>query len=209
MGSISLSWQDRPVLIEVEDGTYAQTTPSGKQFEIFPEQSQWHNLPTFNGVMQTSGGEACVIAEKQESEAEFRLSMELNKVWPASAHVSSVVRTLVLNETGLFVEDVCAGTYSFAFSSLMLAERPILHDTFAELGELTIYWNGVTAPVEVDELSVLDEAHLRQWGDTIYRLRLPFASSLKIRIEQKQTEQPEKEKFQPFLFEKIERASLR
>ncbi len=209
LGSISLSWQDRPVLIEVEDGTYTQTTPSGKQFEIFPEQSQWHNLPTFNGVMQTSGGEACVIAEKQESEAEFRLSMELNKVWPASAHVSSVVRTLVLNETGLFVEDVCAGTYSFAFSSLMLAERPILHDTFAEFGELTIYWNGVTAPVEVDELSVLDEAHLKQWGDTIYRLRLPFASSLKIRIEQKQAEQPEKEKFQPFLFEKIERASLR
>lgn len=213
LGSVALFYEQNPLLIELGDGSYAQTTPSGKQFTILTQQSQWHNLPTFNGVMQSALQEDRLQLNREQTQEQLTISMNLSDGWGGGASLQTFVRNLSLTESGLVIRDECAGGYSFAFSSLMLAQRPILHETYAELGDIVIAWEGLTAPAEVDELCVLDEAHLKQWGNAVYRLRLPFASVLEVRVQRaarvqrapwvQRAPQPSVKQVVPFQFEQI------
>lgn len=204
LGSVALFYEQNPVLIELGDGSYAQTTPSGKQFAILTQQSQWHNLPTFNGVMQSPlADESSLDLHNEQSQERIFLSMNLSSAWGSGAAVQEFVRSLTLTESGLLLRDECAGGYSFAFSSLMLAQRPILHESYAELGDIVITWKGTTAPAEVDELCVLDEDHLKQWGNVVYRLRLPFSSVLEVEMKRAEQPAPAPKKVVPFQFEQI------
>src|SRR5699024_8034732 len=56
-GSVTVYKDGCPFLIDVGVESYTRKTFSPQRYEIWTMQSGWHNLPTFDGVMQLPGRE--------------------------------------------------------------------------------------------------------------------------------------------------------
>ncbi len=109
--------------------------------------------------------------------------MELSGAWPKQAHLDSLTRTAALTADGLTLTDIARGSYQTAFLSLMLCEKPQVEADHILLGALgTIRLEGAAGAVETDVLPIQDTRLRTAWPDTLYRLRIPFAGSLTVRI---------------------------
>jgi len=82
--------EGRPVLIDVGVETYTRKTFSATRYEIWTMQSQYHNLPTVNGVMQQDGRafRASDVAY-ESSDARARLSLNIAGAYPPVAGLRS------------------------------------------------------------------------------------------------------------------------
>ncbi|HWU64046.1 MAG TPA: heparinase II/III family protein [Ensifer sp.] len=178
VGSLTLYRDGRPFLIDVGVGTYTAKTFSPRRYEIWTMQSAFHNLPTFEGVMQEDGdafGARDVTVELEGDRA--GISMDIAGAYPAEAGIRSYRRTVRLIK-GSHVEicDIYEGVRQPELS-LMFAVEPqiagaIIH--LGELGALSIEGGG-TPRVEV---IAIDDARLRlSWPQTIYRVLIPFSGA--------------------------------
>lgn len=57
VGNFILYQNGHPVIVDAGVGTYNAQTFSASRYELWNMQSQWHNCPTINGVMQQEGKE--------------------------------------------------------------------------------------------------------------------------------------------------------
>ncbi|MBX4969264.1 hypothetical protein ABID08_004087 [Rhizobium binae] len=184
VGSVTLYKTGRPLLIDVGVETYTAKTFSPRRYEIWTMQSAYHNLPTFEGVMQ-SAGEAFGAREVEVEfgEASARASMEISGAYPAEAQLRSYRRTVSL-QRGRHVEIVDAydGDRS-AVLSLMTCLAPTVTAERIDLADLgSIFVDGADT-IEIDEIEVNDARLRSAWPGKLYRLRLPFAGRLlKLRI---------------------------
>ncbi len=185
VGSVIVYKDGRPVLIDVGVETYTAKTFSAQRYEIWTMQSAYHNLPSFDGVMQCDGA---VFAAREvqtalgESTAE--IEMELAGAYPAEAGVRSYRRQVRLDKgQGITIVDRHDGNRP-ATLSLMLAEAPIVESGCIVLaGPATIAIAGGGTPrVETIEIS---DARLRQaWPAQLYRVLVPMdGTELRLAIE--------------------------
>ncbi|WP_434730210.1 heparinase II/III domain-containing protein [Rhizobium binae] len=184
VGSVTLYKSGRPLLIDVGVETYTAKTFSPRRYEIWTMQSAYHNLPTFQGVMQ-SAGEAFGAREVEVEfgEASARASMEISGAYPAEAQLRSYRRTVSL-QRGRHVEIVDAydGDRS-AVLSLMTCLAPTVTAERIDLADLGSIFVDGAGTVEIDEIEVNDARLRLAWPGKLYRLRLPFAGRLlKLRI---------------------------
>lgn len=183
-GSVTLYRGGKPFLIDLGVETYTQKTFSPRRYEIWTMQSQWHNLPTFDGVQQQDGAAFCA----RDVQTRFlpdtaEISMELSAAWPEQAQLDSLVRAVSLAADGLTLTDTARGGFQTAFLSLMLCEKPQVDGERVTVGTLgTILLEGVSGAVETDVLPIRDARLRIAWPDTLYRLRIPFSNSLTVRI---------------------------
>jgi len=88
----------RPLLIDVGVGTYTSKTFSSRRYEIWTMQSDFHNLPTVNGVMQKEGREFHSRSPRFSSDAgKVEFSVDIAGAYPAEAKVDRWERKLVLD----------------------------------------------------------------------------------------------------------------
>ncbi|ANM21152.1 heparinase II/III-like protein (plasmid) [Rhizobium sp. N541] len=179
VGSVTLYKNGRPFLIDVGVETYTARTFSPWRYEIWTMQSAFHNLPTFEGVMQSAGeafGARDVEVEFGESEA--RISLDISGAYPPEAKLRSYRRAVSLQH-GRHVEIV--DTYDGdrpAVLSLMTCLPPIVAPDKIDLADLGSIVVDGAGPIEVDQIEV-DDIRLRAaWPERLYRLRLPFAGKL-------------------------------
>ncbi|RFB88483.1 heparinase [Rhizobium leguminosarum bv. trifolii] len=179
VGSVTLYKNGRPFLIDVGVETYTAKTFSPRRYEIWTMQSAFHNLPTFEGVMQSAGeafGARDVEVEFGESEA--RISLDISGAYPPEAKLRSYRRAVSL-QRGRHVEIV--DTYDGdrpAVLSLMTCLPPIVAPDKIDLADLGSIVVDGAGPIEVDQIEV-DDIRLRAaWPERLYRLRLPFAGKL-------------------------------
>lgn len=184
-GSIILYRDGRPFLIDLGVETYTKKTFSPRRYEIWTMQSQWHNLPTFDGAQQKDGA----AYRARDVHTAFGddcawIAMELSAAWPAQAKLRRFVRTVRLTDRGLLMENRCTGDYKEAFLSLLTMEKPLIAGSAAAIGELgTIFAQGAAGPLEVDVLPISDPRLRIAWPDTLYRLRVPFTKALTVEIK--------------------------
>lgn len=183
-GSVTLYRDGKPFLIDLGVEKYTQKTFSPRRYEIWTMQSQWHNLPTFDSVLQQDGAAFCARnVQTRFMPDSAQISMELSGAWPKQAHLDSLTRTAALTADGLTLTDIARGSYQTAFLSLMLCEKPQVEADHILLGALdTIRLEGAAGAVETDVLPIQDTRLRTAWPDTLYRLRIPFAGSLTVRI---------------------------
>ena len=184
VGSVTLYKNGRPFLIDVGVETYTAKTFSPRRYEIWTMQSAYHNLPTFEGVMQSAGeafGARDVEVEFGDSEA--RISLDISGAYPPEADVRSYRRAVSL-QRGRHVEivDTLDGDRP-AVLSLMTCLAPTVAPgriDLADLGSIAVDGAG---SIEIDEIEV-DDSRLRSaWPERLYRLCLPFAGKiLRLRI---------------------------
>ncbi len=142
-------------------------------------QSQWHNLPTFDSVLQQDGAAFCARnVQTRFMPDSAQISMELSGAWPKQAHLDSLTRTAALTADGLTLTDIARGSYQTAFLSLMLCEKPQVEADHILLGALgTIRLEGAAGAVETDVLPIQD-TRLRTACPWLFAQRYTASSSL-------------------------------
>lgn len=178
------SYRDgRPVLIDLGVETYTQKTFSPQRYEIWTMQSAWHNLPTFDGVMQEAGAQyAASDVETRFEPQRVSMKMELAGAWPKDAGLDSFVRTLTLTEDGLKLHDACRGTYRSAFLSLLTCEKPVRENGLSLPGLAGLRIETDAGAPEIDCVEITDARLRIAWPRFVYRIRIPFMSDVTVTV---------------------------
>ncbi|MBB2785539.1 heparinase II/III domain-containing protein [Rhizobium phaseoli] len=184
VGSVTLYKNGRPLLIDVGVETYTAKTFSPQRYEIWTMQSAYHNLPTFEGVMQSAGETfGARDIEVEFSEESARASLEISGAYPADAKLRSYRRTVsLLRGRCVEIVDAYDGDRS-AVLSLMTCLAPTITAQRIDLTDLGSIVVDGAGTIEIDEIAVNDARLRTAWPEKLYRLRLPFAGRLlKLRI---------------------------
>ena len=166
-GSVTLYFDGKPFLIDVGVGSYTRETFSDKRYTIWTMQSVYHNLPTFNGIMQGHGAEYRAKDVRYDiGSEETWISMDIAGAYPPEASVSRYKRTVRLAKgTGVYISDEYEGRYP-AELSLMFSELPAI--------------NAGTANIRVDEITIDDPVLLNVWQNKLYRVVVTFTDRITV-----------------------------
>lgn len=177
-GSLIVYRRGRPLLIDIGVESYTAKTFSAQRYSIWTMRSDWHNLPTVNGMVQESGrGSAPADVEQWDDGAQAGISMELAPAYPPQAGTFSYRRKAALTRgAGLTVEDCYQGEGE-AVLSLLFCEAPVWQD-----GALCAAGGGIrlSAPEapRIEAVPISDR-HLREsWPETLYRTLIPVRGRL-------------------------------
>ncbi len=179
VGNFILYLDGKPAIIDAGVETYTKKTFSDQRYDIWTMQSQYHSLPTVNGVMQANGADFKASDVRYAAgEDEVLFSLDLAGAYTAEAGLRSLERTLRLERgeqvtlTDRYELSEVKGPFTL---SLLTAARPSIESPgnirLAETG-LNISFSGerFTPSIEVIEI---DDSRLRaSWGEKIYRVVL-------------------------------------
>lgn len=181
VGSFIVYLDGEPLFIDVGVETYTAKTFSPQRYEIWTMQSQWHNLPTINGVMQQNGrGYAARDVNFSAEGNAATFTLDLADAYPSGAAVKRWTRTLRLERDGplMLTDDFeLAETREPTTWNFICHQKPeVLGDvevrlTSASGGQARLQPASSLYSVAIDEVEITD-ANLHQvWGDRVYRLR--------------------------------------
>jgi hypothetical protein len=178
VGSVTLYKDGRPVLIDVGVETYTRKTFSAQRYEIWTMQSAFHNLPTFDGVMQHNGemfAARDVVTELAEASAS--IEMEIAGAYPAEAGVRSYRRRVVLDKgRGVTIVDRYEGERA-ATLSLMFAQQPVIEGERIVLEGLATIDAAGAGAISVEAIEITDARLKWAWPDRLYRALVPLAGN--------------------------------
>lgn len=184
VGSVIVYRDGQPVLIDAGVETYSAKTFSAQRYGIWTMQSAYHNLPTFEGVMQRDGEDY----RARDVRAEFgdetaSIEMDIADAYPAEAKVRSYRRKVRLNRgRNVEIVDRCDGDCA-ATLSLMLCEKPALDGSTLTLPSAIVRFEGATT-MTVEPIAVSDARLRASWPDTLYRVLVRFSGmELRFTIE--------------------------
>ena len=186
VGNYVVYYDGLPVLIDVGRGTYTRKTFSSRRYEIWYNCSDYHNLPTVNGVTQPPGVKykANNVAYKKGN-GFAELSLDISKAYPESAGVNSWKRTIHLNKgKNVEINDIISLSKADKITEHLMTCYP---SEVIRPGELVIHYKReeaaakdfvikykakqMQASVEKIPLTAMeDKGILEKWGDNIYRI---------------------------------------
>ncbi|MHB9107644.1 MAG: heparinase II/III domain-containing protein, partial [Armatimonadota bacterium] len=183
----------KPVLIDIGVETYSRKTFSSERYTIWTMQSQYHNLPTVNGVMQSYGREFAAHDLHYSADDEHaQLALDIAGAYPPDAGIQSWQRTFTFAREGcITVTDhyrlaelprelffslmtPCAVSIDPA-GSVTLGERS--WGEGLESGRAMIRFPADRLTAGVEEIAVDDPQLQGAWGDRLYRILLRAANT--------------------------------
>lgn len=183
VGNFIVYHDGRPVLIDAGRQIYTAQTFSSRRYELWNNQSAYHNVPTINDVMQQPGRRyAATDVNYEASDERAVFSLDLAGAYPDSARVERWHRTITLQrgERVTVQED-------YALESVV--EPPAIHyltplqveasgDGRVRLREVetgtafTLRYDAEQFEPRVETI-VLEDAHMRSnWGNELRRITL-------------------------------------
>ena len=186
IGNYVVYYDGLPVLIDVGRGTYTRKTFSSRRYDIWYNCSDYHNVPTINGVTQLPGAQykATNVSHKADKKM-AQLSLDISKSYPETAGVSAWQRTIRLNRgKNVQVEEVISLKNTNAITEHLMTCYPaevtkpgelVIHyqPEDGEAKDFVIKYNAkqMQAAVEKIPLTAMeDKGILDKWGDTIHRI---------------------------------------
>lgn len=198
VGNFIVYAQGQPVLVDAGVGVYTAQTFSNRRYELWNMQSQWHNCPTINGVMQQEGREFKAGSTRTAvTKKNIDLTMDLAGAYPAAAAVSFWKRSFLLNrETSRLTLTDQFRLSAYRDSTrlhFMSYAKPVStgdgHLQFLNTqGEpvLEMNFDNRQMRFQVEEKLMDDEKLKASWGEHLYRITLTTtgnALNQKSRIE--------------------------
>jgi len=183
VGSITLYLDGKPLLIDVGVGSYTRDTFSARRYDIWTMQSAYHNLPTFDCIMQQAGAQykAKDIQHRIDGD-ESHISMDIADAYPEEAGIVRYRRKVQLQKgMGVFVTDEYAGKHP-AELSLMLYNRPMVAKETIWVGGIAKIDIQGADNIRLEEIDVTDPVLLKTWPHNLYRVLISFANKLEIKI---------------------------
>lgn len=182
-GSVTLYKNGQPMLIDIGVESYTGKTFSNRRYEIWTMQSDYHNLPTINGIMQRNGEEYRADSVTQcFTEDGGRISMDIGGAYPDEARIKEYLRSVTLDETGLTLSD----RWSFkddeehsVILNFITYEKPVLSSdnpnvlNIGELGTLEVNVGAAASVphIVIEELPITDARLMQCWKHSLYRIR--------------------------------------
>jgi hypothetical protein len=106
VGDFIVYVDDDPVIIDVGSGTYTAKTFSKDRYTIWFNASAWHNLPAIDGEQQSAGANyAASDVSYKNQKGKVSLSMNIDRAYPASAHVRQWKRVVEAAKGSVAVDD--------------------------------------------------------------------------------------------------------
>lgn len=184
VGNFILYANGKPVIIDAGVGTYTAQTFSSRRYELWNMQSQWHNCPVINGVMQKDGKAFHASAVSFEEQKEVvKIDMDLAKAYPEEAFVQQWTRSFRFDQRAGKI--VLAERYTLKKRTGETAIHFMSACIMKETKKGTIYFYDATggevlllqyAPesmtISMEEKELEDEKLAHAWGKKLYRLSL-------------------------------------
>ena len=178
VGSFIVYLDGTPLLIDPGVGEYTSKTFSGQRYDIWTMQSDYHNLPRINGYSQHDGKQykARVISHKPG-----QLTLDISCAYPAEAQIQQWLRTVKVQKGKRveITEDFALKAYQAPTQLMLLTpiEPQLTKAGIITLGSHTINYNAQQLTPEVEDLTTLLDATLRQmWGTHLYRIKMTLCS---------------------------------
>jgi len=184
VGSITLYINDEPFLIDVGVGSYTRDTFSERRYTIWTMQSAYHNLPTFDGIMQNAGERyKATDVECRILGNETSISMDIASAYPPEAKVVRYKREVRLKKgTGIFICDTYDGIHP-AELSLMFPYRPAISEGIIEIpGKGAVVTKGAT-DICIEVMPISDPILQKNWGSELFRAIIQFQRQLELEIQ--------------------------
>lgn len=181
-GSVTLFKNGCPFLADIGVESYTKKTFSAQRYEIWTMQSDYHNLPTINGIMQMNGAEyQATDISHCFTEDGGKISMDIAKAYPSDAHIEKYTRNVILSDSGLEITD----SWSFddkishpVILNFITYEKPAFsEDTpnilrIGALGSLSLPLDYQASNVRIEELPITDPRLMQCWKHSLYRIRI-------------------------------------
>lgn len=186
VGNFIVYADGRPVLVDAGAQTYTAQTFSSRRYELWNNQSAYHNLPTINGVMQPEGARYVAGNVRYETGDAFaRLTLDLARAYPDAARVQRWQRTITLHRAALAVE--VAEDYQLAafVAPFTLNFLTPLKPEAAEPGRIrlpdpagpgarsyVLTYDADRFDPAIETIAITDTRMRGSWGETVYRFVL-------------------------------------
>lgn len=186
IGNYIVYYDGFPLLIDVGRGSYTAKTFSSRRYEIWFNNSNYHNDPTINGIDQLPGDryKATGVAYKKDASS-AQLSLNIAAAYPDSAGVQSWQRSIRLNRgKNVEISDVISLKNPGSITQHIMTCYPaevgkggelIIHyqpkDQAAK--DFVIRYNPGQLRPSVEKIRLTtpeDKGILDKWGDNIYRI---------------------------------------
>jgi hypothetical protein len=186
IGNYIIYYNGLPLLIDVGRGTYTAKTFSSHRYDIWFNCSNYHNVPTINGVTQPPGPQfKANSVSYQQDKAFAQLTEDIAKSYPDSAGVNAWQRTIRLNRgKDVEVTDAISLKKANQITEHLMTCYPA---EVGKPGELIIHYQPknvsakdfvvkydpkqMSATVEkVALVAPEDKGIMEKWGDNIYRI---------------------------------------
>ncbi|MBQ7153896.1 MAG: heparinase II/III family protein [Clostridia bacterium] len=181
VGSYVIYHDGFPVIVDLGVGSYTKKTFSPRRYELENCQSNWHNLPTINGVGQKTGREArAKNFQYRKNERMVGIAMDLTETYPQEAGLVSFTRQILLErgqERSVTIHDIfnsnrdvniisesiiVCGDVEIQPSRIVITDK----DTVTQI----LFDSNQLQPI-VEEFST-DNLILQRWGRKISRISL-------------------------------------
>jgi hypothetical protein len=185
-GNVVVYHDGQPVLIDLGSARYEARTFGPQRYDIWINQSGWHNVPTIGDVMQSAGQEfkaTDVLYRADHDRAE--ISFELATAYPAEAKVNTWRRTVTLHR-GSEIVIADAGELAKPQRVDFNFITPLAPDVSA--GELTLRgedgvdfrlrFDASLVEPHIEPVEVTDAWLRNSWGVKIWRVVLRTRSEI-------------------------------
>jgi hypothetical protein len=181
VGHFVIYLDGQPGIIDVGRETYTAQTFSGNRYDLWFTRGSAHNAPVVNGFEQKDGRDyQATRVEFKDQASSQRLSMNLEKAYPAEAGIDSLRRELdFIRGAKAQVQIKDSWTLSRGPSNMryfFYAAAPVEQlqpGRLAVLGRqrrLIFEYDPPGLAVRWEPVTVADETLRRNWGDRLYRI---------------------------------------
>jgi hypothetical protein len=182
VGNFIIYKDGRPYIIDVGVETYTRKTFGSDRYQIWTMNSDYHNLPSINGVKQMNGKDyrAKDVTYRQGKEG-IEFSLDIAGAYPEEAAVRSWKRTFVFarNRSVEVIDEYGLDSYKQpVVLHLMSAREPRIESSgevqlgAQEENSLTLKFPPGKFRCEVETIDLTDVKLKKVWGDMIYRINL-------------------------------------
>ncbi len=186
VGNFIIYHNGKPLIIDVGVETYTGKTFGSERYTIWTMQSQYHNCPLVNGVMQAPGASfkatdvSCV-----NSDSLVTFSLDISKAYPDSAFVSSWRRTISyhrghsieINDNYKLSKSLKPTQWTFMSYPEPKVSKPGTI-TFSGSDKILEYQASIMNAT-IEPISIKDERLKSAWGDKLYRIVLTRKAKVK------------------------------
>lgn len=170
-----------PGIIDVGRETYTAQTFSGNRYDLWFTRGSAHNAPVVNGFEQKDGREcqASRVEFREQSSAQ-RLSMNLEKAYPAEAGIQGLQRVLdfvrdpkaliQIRDTWTLAQGPSNLRYYFYAAGQVEQPQPGLLSIDCKPRRLLFEYEPSGMAVRWEAVPVADETLRSNWGERIYRI---------------------------------------
>ncbi|MBD2863772.1 heparinase II/III domain-containing protein [Paenibacillus oceani] len=180
VGNFVVFYNASPILIDIGVEVYRREFFGQKRYDIWTMQSQYHNLPTVNGIMQSAGAD--FYAEQvcySSTEHSASLSMDISKAYEAKAYVKEYRRhasldrlnqTVVIHDRYELEKNKSLSHHFITPCEVRHIAGGLLFISGRDAVQMLVDTNSFH--IAIEEMPLTDMKLKSSWGDKLFRVVL-------------------------------------